>query len=99
MATPCLRLIITRKFIKNSLNISGLYFQPIVLQSSRTIMTTSVRAKKLLETLKDNPYFDKYAGAITKLQQTNPEEFISRIEEKEKQQKMKGKVNLKKRHQ
>ncbi|CAD6208061.1 GSCOCG00010335001-RA-CDS [Cotesia congregata] len=51
----------------------------------KNIMTSSaVRAKKLLEGLKDNPYFDKYAGAIAKLQQTNPDEFISRIEETEK---------------
>ncbi|XP_063978535.1 methionine--tRNA ligase, mitochondrial-like [Diachasmimorpha longicaudata] len=46
---------------------------------SRNIMTTPARAKKLLESLKDNPYFDKYAGAITRLQETNPEEFVSRI--------------------
>ncbi|XP_015110982.2 methionine--tRNA ligase, mitochondrial [Diachasma alloeum] len=51
---------------------------------SRNIMTTPARAKKLLESLKDNPYFDKYAAAITRLQETNPEEFVSKIEEQQR---------------
>ncbi|XP_034937824.1 methionine--tRNA ligase, mitochondrial-like [Chelonus insularis] len=55
--------------------------------TKRSIMTTSTNAKKFLDALKDNPYFDKYAGAIAKLQQTNPEEFLSKIEENEKKKK------------
>ncbi|XP_011298072.1 ATP synthase mitochondrial F1 complex assembly factor 1 [Fopius arisanus] len=58
----------------------------ILKNQSRNIMTTPARAKKLLESLKDNPYFDKYAPAITRLQQTNPEEFISRIEEQQRKE-------------
>ncbi|KAK0159260.1 hypothetical protein PV328_010157 [Microctonus aethiopoides] len=60
----------------------------LVYSSKKSIMTTnSARAKKVLETLKDNPYFDKYAASIARLQQTNPDEFFSRIEAQEKKHK------------
>lgn len=60
----------------------------LVYSSKKSIMTTnSARAKKVLETLKDNPYFDKYAASIARLQQTNPDEFLSRIEAQEKKHK------------
>lgn len=45
-----------------------------------TIMTTSHRAEKALDDLKVNPYFEKYAEKIAKLQQTSPEEFLQRID-------------------
>lgn len=50
----------------------------------RTIMTTSARAEKALEDMKSNPYYDKYAKKIATLQQTSPEEFLSRVEEHDK---------------
>lgn len=35
--------------------------------------------EKQVEELKKNPYFDKYADKISKLQKTSPEEFLSRL--------------------
>lgn len=59
-------------------------------KNSRNIMTTpSARAKNLLDSMKDNPFFDKYAKAITRLQETNPEDFIAKIEAKEAEEKSK----------
>lgn len=52
----------------------------------RHIMTTRPRLEKALDNLQKNPYFGKYAQKIAKLQQTNPEEFLQRIEEQEKKQ-------------
>jgi len=49
----------------------------------RTIMTTpSVRekAESAAEELKNNPYYEKYSHKIATLQQTSPEEFLSRVE-------------------
>lgn len=47
-------------------------------------MTTSSRAEKALEDIKGNPYYEKYAAKIADLQNTSPEEFLSRVEEIEK---------------
>lgn len=47
-------------------------------------MTSSIRAEKVVEELKNNPYYEKYAQKIASLQQTSPEEFLSRIEANEK---------------
>lgn len=59
-------------------------------KNSRYIMTTpAARAKNLLDSVKDNPYFTKYAKAITKLQETNPEDFVARIEAKQALEKSK----------
>ncbi|XP_074095815.1 methionyl-tRNA synthetase, mitochondrial isoform X2 [Cotesia typhae] len=69
--------ILSLRLLNSSLGNNNLLYKNIMTSSA-------VRAKKFLEGLKDNPYFDKYAGAIAKLQQTNPDEFISRIEETEK---------------
>lgn len=44
--------------------------------------TSKVLSKEQIEELQANPYFDKYAEKIAKLQKTNPEEFLSRIEAK-----------------
>lgn len=52
------------------------------LTSNRTIMTSRARLEKAVEELQKNPYFDKYAQKIAKLQQTSPEEFLQRIESK-----------------
>ncbi|XP_034828351.1 ATP synthase mitochondrial F1 complex assembly factor 1 [Maniola hyperantus] len=50
----------------------------------RTIMTTSSKSEKALENLQKNPYFDKYAERIAALQKTSPEEFLRKVEEREK---------------
>lgn len=49
-------------------------------------MTARPRLEKVLDNLQKNPYFEKYAQKIAKLQQTNPDEFLQRIEEQEKKQ-------------
>lgn len=36
--------------------------------------------EKAAEELKGNPYYEKYANKIAALQQTSPEEFLSRVE-------------------
>ncbi|XP_034488539.1 ATP synthase mitochondrial F1 complex assembly factor 1 [Drosophila innubila] len=47
----------------------------------RIAMTSSSRAKEVIEQLKDaNPYYSKYADKIAKMQQTSAEEFLDRIE-------------------
>ena len=65
------------------------------LTSGRSIMTSRARLEKALEDLQRNPYFDKYAQKIAKLQETSPEEFLQRVEDKERKIKEeKGKHNL-----
>lgn len=49
---------------------------------SRMFTTSKVLSKEQIEELQANPFFDKYAEKIAKLQKTNPEEFLSRIEAK-----------------
>lgn len=51
--------------------------------SFRSIMTSEQRLEKAVEELKTNPYFDKYAEKIARLQETSPEEFLRRVTEKE----------------
>jgi len=46
------------------------------------LTTSKVLSKEQIEELQKNPYFDKYADKIAKLQKTNPEEFLSRLEAK-----------------
>lgn len=50
---------------------------------ARPIMTALARMEKALEQLKSNPYYEKYAKDIARLQETSPEEFLSRIKERE----------------
>lgn len=53
-------------------------------------MMSSARqlSEKVLEQLKEtNPYFDRYADKIAKLQQTSPEEFLQRVDAAEQQKK------------
>ncbi|XP_076240243.1 methionyl-tRNA synthetase, mitochondrial isoform X2 [Calliopsis andreniformis] len=47
-------------------------------------MTSRLKLEKVLDDLKKNPYFDKYAQKIAKFQETSPDEFIERIETQEK---------------
>lgn len=49
-------------------------------------MSAQLRAEQAIEEMKKkNPYFDKYAQKIGKLQQTAPEEFLNRLESVEKE--------------
>lgn len=49
------------------------------------MMSAQLRAEQAIEELKKkNPYFDKYAQKIVKLQQTSPEEFLHRLDAVEK---------------
>lgn len=44
-------------------------------------MSAQRRAEEALDKLKDkNPYYEKYADKIAKLQQTSPEEFLERVD-------------------
>ncbi|KAG4067116.1 hypothetical protein HA402_000107 [Bradysia odoriphaga] len=48
-------------------------------------MSAQLRAEKALEELKNkNPYYEKYASKISTLQQSAPEEFLSRVDQIEK---------------
>lgn len=58
----------------------------------RYIMTTCKKLEKVLEHLEKNPFFERYANKIAKLQQTKPNEFLQRVENQEKLQKAKGTV-------
>ncbi|XP_073817728.1 ATP synthase mitochondrial F1 complex assembly factor 1 [Musca autumnalis] len=64
--------------IRNSLGLIRAQNSTIV----RTItMSAQRRAQEAVEKLKEkNPYFDKYAEKIAKLQQTSPEEFLQRVD-------------------
>jgi len=42
--------------------------------------TSKILSKEQMEDLQKNPFFDKYAEKIAKLQKKNPEEFLARIE-------------------
>lgn len=44
-------------------------------------MSAMRRAEEALDNMKEkNPYFDKYAEKIARLQQTSPEEFLERVD-------------------
>ncbi|KAJ8965030.1 hypothetical protein NQ314_004428 [Rhamnusium bicolor] len=48
--------------------------------TSKTLMTTPRKMQEVLEDLKGNPYYDKYAAKISKLQKEDPTQFTSRVE-------------------
>lgn len=50
---------------------------------SHPISTTTMNLEKAAEELKSNPYYDKYANKIAHLQQTSPEEFLTRLKSNE----------------
>lgn len=61
----------------------------------RYIMTSRARLERVLQELEKNPYYDKYAEKIAKLQQTSPDEFLQRLEQQEKKaHEKKGIYNL-----
>jgi len=45
----------------------------------RGFHTTNIMSEEQIEELKKNPYYAKYADKIAKLQNTSPEEFLSRL--------------------
>uniref|UniRef100_A0A182KAT8 ATP synthase mitochondrial F1 complex assembly factor 1 n=1 Tax=Anopheles christyi TaxID=43041 RepID=A0A182KAT8_9DIPT len=46
------------------------------------------QSEKVMEELKEkNPYFEKYAGKIAAVQQSSPEEFLSRLDNVDKEKK------------
>ncbi|XP_067629513.1 ATP synthase mitochondrial F1 complex assembly factor 1 [Eurosta solidaginis] len=61
---------------------SSLHLVPVNNIITRTIsMSAMRRAKEALDQMKEkNPYLDKYAEKIAKLQKTSPEEFLSRVD-------------------
>lgn len=72
-------------------NLSRLRVPNSLIQlSRRTFMMSSAReqSEKVLAEMKEkNPYFEKYAQKISKIQETSPEEFLGRLEAVEKEQK------------
>lgn len=48
--------------------------------TQKNIMTTPRKMQEILEELKGNPYYDKYAEKISQVQKTAPDEFKTRIE-------------------
>lgn len=53
----------------------------VLYPNRRNIMTTSAKAEKVIEEMKKNPYYEKYSKKIADLQQTSPDEFLSRVEQ------------------
>jgi len=53
----------------------------LVQSRSRNFYFSPFMAEKALEELRENPFFEKYAKKISKKQQENPAEFISKLEE------------------
>jgi len=72
LARQCLRVL---KFRSCEANLCK-YARPL----PRLFHTTSTMSKEQLEELAKNPFFDKYADKIAKLQKTSPEEFVARVE-------------------
>ena len=54
---------------------------------NRHLSNTSVRMEKATDELRENPYYEKYANKIANLQQTSPEEFLSRLNKHKKEEK------------
>lgn len=50
----------------------------------KNLMTTSRKMQEVLDDLKKNPYYDKYADRISKLRKEDPLTFKERVEEKAK---------------
>ncbi|XP_031847383.1 methionyl-tRNA synthetase, mitochondrial isoform X2 [Nomia melanderi] len=63
-----------RKNVRTNLRVSN----------KRFIAMSHRRFEKVLEDLQKNPFFDKYAEKIAKLQKTSPAEFLQRVESQEK---------------
>jgi len=70
----CSRIIgLVRKSVKlNSIT-------RLSINKFRGFHTTNIMSEEQIEELKKNPYYAKYADKIAKLQNTSPEEFLSRL--------------------
>lgn len=56
-----------------------------VCRQRNFMMSAQLRAEQAIEEMKKkNPYFDKYAQKLAKMQQTSPEEFLNRLDSVEK---------------
>lgn len=73
-------LTLTSRFIRTSLKSLTSSYRPSHL---RKFSSTNIMSKEQIEELQSNPFYDKYAEKIAKLQKTSPEEFLSRLAEKE----------------
>jgi len=49
------------------------------LPTTRTFWTSSIMSKEQMDELQKNPYYEKYAEKIAKMQKTSPEEFLCRL--------------------
>ena len=58
-----------------------------ILRPRRLFHTSSIMSKEQIDELEKNPFYEKYAGKISKLQKTSPEEFLKRLGEAEDQRK------------
>lgn len=56
----------------------------------RFLRMSANRLEKEVDELKTNPYYEKYAQKIAALQQTSPEEFLSRVEQRSQEKNKKG---------
>ncbi|XP_023322788.1 ATP synthase mitochondrial F1 complex assembly factor 1 isoform X2 [Eurytemora carolleeae] len=68
----CIRLI--PGVLKSGLSKHSLYRATV-----RGFQTSQRMSEEQIEELKKNPFFDKYAHKIAKLQDTSPEEFLARL--------------------
>jgi len=57
--------------------------------ATRHFNTSTTMSKEQIEELQKNPFFDKYADKIAKLQKTSPEEFLGRLSAQEEAKKPK----------
>lgn len=59
------------------------------LAGQRSFHTSNIMSKEQIEELEKNPFFDKYADKIAKMQKTSPEEFLCRLAAQEEAKKPK----------
>jgi len=88
LARHCVRLLrpcFTVNSCVKSTNRSTQCVFPVI----RSIHTSCMMSKEQIEDLEKNPFFEKYADKISKLQKTSPEEFLSRLATQEEAKKKK----------
>ncbi|XP_063388226.1 ATP synthase mitochondrial F1 complex assembly factor 1 [Cydia fagiglandana] len=61
------------------LSVLALRSSAVRLDSCRSISTSNIRMEKAMEKLQTNPYYEKYADRIARLQKTDPKEFLERV--------------------
>ncbi|KAK3919814.1 ATP synthase mitochondrial F1 complex assembly factor 1 [Frankliniella fusca] len=87
--------VFLRTSSKRSVFLLQAKFEVSHFQASERLLMTSpaLKAKEAVDALKGNPYFEKYAKKIAALQQTSPEELLSRLEAFEKEKAKDRKVS------